>query len=231
MLVNDPSKNIVIPKLPKEIEFLSDIALNLWWTWNPRGKNLFKLINPYLWKESNHNPIKMFNALSKKELAALVQNETFMKEYKYVHALFKDYMQGSRVYAEEELLPVAYFCAEYGLHHSLPIYSGGLGFLAGDILKESSDMGLPLVGIGFMYAQGYVRQVIGSDGWQNGTNETIDKDSASIERVLDKKGNHFTIQVPFIDPPVYTSVWKVNVGRVTLYLLDTDVEQNDPWDR
>ena len=231
MFVNDPSKNIVIPKLPKEIEFLSDIALNLWWTWNPRGKNLFKLINPYLWKESSHNPISMLNALSKNELAALGQDETFMKEYKYVHALFKDYMQDSRVYAEEEPLPIAYFCAEYGLHHSVPIYSGGLGFLAGDILKESSDMGLPMVGIGFMYAQGYVRQVIGSDGWQNGTNETIDKDSAPIERVLDREGNHFTIQVPFIDPPVYTSVWKINVGRVTLYLLDTDVEQNDPWDR
>jgi len=231
MLTGDPSKNIVIPKLPKEIEFLSDIALNLWWTWNPRGKNLFKLINPYLWKESNENPIKMLNALSKKELAALGQDETFMNEYKYVHALFKDYMLDSRVYAEEEPLPIAYFCAEYGLHHSVPIYSGGLGFLAGDILKESSDMGLPMVGIGFMYAQGYVRQVIGSDGWQNGTNETIDKDSAPIERVLDKNGNHFTIQVPFIDPPVYTSVWKINVGRVTLYLLDTDVEQNDPWDR
>ena len=231
MLTSDPSKNIVIPKLPKEIELLSDIALNLWWTWNPRGKNLFRLINPYLWKESGHNPIKMFNALSKEELAALVQNETFIKEYKYVHALFRDYMQDSRVYAEEEPLPVAYFCAEYGLHHSLPIYSGGLGFLAGDILKESSDMGLPLVGIGFMYAEGYVRQIIGSDGWQNGTNETIDKDSAPIERVLDGEGNHFTIRVPFIDPPVFTSVWKINVGRVTLYLLDTDVEQNDPWDR
>ncbi|BAF72231.1 alpha-glucan family phosphorylase [Sulfurovum sp. NBC37-1] len=231
MFIDDPSKNIAIPKLPKEIEFLSDIALNLWWTWNPRGKNLFKLINPYLWKESSENPIKMLNALSRKDLASLGEDETFMKEYKYVHALFKDYMQDSRVYAEEEPLPIAYFCAEYGLHHSVPIYSGGLGFLAGDILKESSDMGLPMVGIGFMYAQGYVRQVIGSDGWQNGSNETIDKDSAPIERVLDHDGNHFTIQVPFIDPPVYTSVWKINVGRVTLYLLDTDVEQNDPWDR
>ncbi len=231
MLTTDPSKNIVIPKLPKEIEFLSDISLNLWWTWNPRGKNLFKLINPYLWKASSHNPIKMLNMLSPQELDALVKNETFMKEYQYVHALFRDYMQDSRVYAREEPLPIAYFCAEYGLHHSVPIYSGGLGFLAGDILKEASDMGLPMVGIGFMYAQGYVRQVIGSDGWQNGTNETIDKDSAPIERVLDRNGDHLTVQVPFIDPPVYTSVWKINVGRVTLYLLDTDVEQNDPWDR
>jgi len=231
MLTTDPSKNIAIPKLPKEIEFLSDISLNLWWTWNPRGKNLFKLINPYLWKASSHNPIKMLNMLSQQELDSLVKNETFMKEYQYVYALFRDYMQDSRVYAEEEPLPIAYFCAEYGLHHSVPIYSGGLGFLAGDILKEASDMGLPMVGIGFMYAQGYVRQVIGSDGWQNGTNETIDKDSAPIERVLDQNGDHLTVQVPFIDPPVYTSVWKINVGRVTLYLLDTDVEQNDPWDR
>ncbi|WP_201353437.1 alpha-glucan family phosphorylase [Hydrogenimonas urashimensis] len=227
----DPSANIAIPELPGEIAGLGEIALNLWWTWNPPGKNLFRLINPYLWKESGQNPIELLKKLSQKRLQALVQNEGFMREYRYVYALFRQYMDDTTVYSKEEPLPIAYFCAEYGLHHSLPIYSGGLGFLAGDILKESSDMGLPMVGIGFMYPEGYVRQIIGSDGWQNGANETIDKDRAPIERVLDKDGNHFTIQVPFIDPPVYTSVWKVNVGRVRLYLLDTDIKQNDPWDR
>ena len=231
MAGRDPSANLVIPELPEAIAGLGEIALNLWWTWNPAGKNLFKRLNPYLWKESGHNPIAMLRDLSAEQLEKVAQNENFMREYRYIHALFREYMEDKTVYSAEEPLPIAYFCAEYGLHHSLPIYSGGLGFLAGDILKESSDMGLPMVGIGFMYPQGYVRQIIGSDGWQNGANETVDKDTAPIERVLDKEGNHFMIQVPFIDPPVYATVWKVNVGRVTLYLLDTDIDKNDPWDR
>ncbi len=227
----DGSTNIAIPELSEEIAGLGEIALNLWWTWNPRGKGLFELLNPYLWKESGQNPIEMLKKIHKEELQNLCKNENFMREYRYVRALFKQYMNDKTVYSEEEPLPIAYFCAEYGLHHSIPIYSGGLGFLAGDILKESSDMGLPMVGIGFMYPEGYVRQVIGSDGWQNGANETIDKDTAPIERVLDKDGNHLTIQIPFIDPPVFATIWKINVGRVTLYLLDTDIDQNDPWDR
>ncbi len=228
---SDPSKNLALPKLPKEIDGLKDIALNLWWTWNPRGKQLFRMINPYLWKECGHNPIKLLNTLKNHELKGLVSNEKFMQEYNFVLALFKDYLNDTNIYSENSPLPIAYFCAEYGLHHSLPIYSGGLGFLAGDILKEASDMNLPMVGVGFMYPQGYIRQIIGSDGWQNGANETIDKDNAPIERVLDKNGNHFTVQVPFIEPKIFVTVWKINVGRVTLYLLDTDIDQNDPWDR
>ncbi len=227
----DPSANIAIPKLPEDIKGLGEIALNLWWTWNPKGKNIFKRLNPYLWKESGHNPIDMLKKLSSAELRKVCDNQNFMREYKYVYALFKEYMNDNTVHAQKQPLPIAYFCAEYGLHHSVPIYSGGLGFLAGDILKESSDMGLPMVGIGFMYPQGYIRQIIGSDGWQNGTNEPINRDTAPIERVLDADGEHFTIQVPFIDPPVYAAVWKINVGRVTLYLLDTDIKKNDPWDR
>ncbi len=228
---SDPSANIAIPELPEAIAGLGEIALNLWWTWNPKGKNLFALLNPYLWKESGHNPIAMLKKIPKRELERAVKNDRFMREYSYVYALYRNYVEDTTVYHEKEPLPIAYFCAEYGLHHSVPIYSGGLGFLAGDILKESSDLGLPMVGVGFMYPEGYVRQVIGSDGWQNGTNETIDKDVAPIERVLDKAGRQMVLQVPFIDPPVYVAVWKINVGRVTLYLLDTEIEQNDPWDR
>ncbi len=228
---SDPSANIAVPELPEPISGLADIALNLWWTWNPRARNLFHLLEPYLWKESGHNPIAMLKKMDSAALKAVCDNSEFIDEYRYVRTLFESYMGEVTELSKEEPLPVAYFCAEYGLHHSVPIYSGGLGFLAGDILKEASDMGLPMVGIGFMYPQGYVRQVIGSDGWQNGTNEPIDRDSAPIERVLDEQGGHFTIQVPFIDPPVYAAVWKINVGRVTLYLLDTDIEQNNPWDR
>ncbi len=224
----DPSANMALPSLPKEIEELSRISLNLWWSWNPRGRNLFKTISPYLWKESGYNPIALLKNLSREKLENLIKDENFMREYRYVTALFRDYMREEK---KTRSFTVAYFCAEYGLHHSLPIYSGGLGFLAGDILKESSDMGIPMVGIGFMYPKGYVRQVIGSDGWQRGMNEEVEKDTAPIERVLDKDGNHFVIKVPFIEPPVFASVWKVNVGKVSLYLLDTDIEENDPWDR
>jgi starch phosphorylase len=231
MTHRDPSANFVIPDLPEAIGGLAEIALNLWWTWDPSGRDLFRRLNPYLWKESGQNPIAMLRAIPTEELEALAQNESFMHEYRYVYARFRSYMDDRSIYAQEEPLPIAYFCAEFGLHHSVPIYSGGLGFLAGDILKEASDMGLPMVGVGFMYPQGYVRQVIDSNGWQNGANETIDKDTAPIERVLDANGKHLTLQVPFIDPPVYTSVWKINVGRITLYLLDTDIEANDPWDR
>lgn len=227
----DPSANIALPKLPEAIAGLSEIALNLWWTWNPKGKQLFEMLNPYLWKESGHNPIEMLRNISEGELERACRDRRFMQAYRFAYAMFKNYIEDKTVYTEEEPLPIAYFCAEFGLHHSVPIYSGGLGFLAGDILKESSDMGLPVVGVGFMYPEGYVRQIIGSDGWQNGANETIDKDVAPIERVLDEKGEHLIVQVPFIDPPVYVAVWKINVGRVTLYLLDTEVDQNDPWDR
>ena len=230
MIKSDPSVNIAIPKLPKEISGLKDISLNLWWTWNPRGKNLFKLLNAYLWKESSHNPIAMLQSMSQEELDKACKDEYFMREYHYVYDMFQMYLNDTNIYAQEPL-PIAYFCAEYGLHHSVPIYSGGLGFLAGDILKESSDMGLPMVGIGFMYPKGYVRQFIGTDGWQNGAEEPLEKDVAPIERVLDENNEHFTIKVPFIEPAVYATVWKINVGRVTLYLLDTDIEKNDPWDR
>jgi len=225
------SKNIIFPHLPDELENLKKISLNLWWSWNPRARGLFKSIDPYLWDNVNENPIALINELNEEDLNNLLKNKIFMKEYNLVCALFEDYLNTSKIYTNENTLPVAYFCAEFGLHHSLPIYSGGLGFLAGDILKEASDMNLPFVGVGFMYANGYVKQVIGSDGWQHGENQTINKDIAPIERVLDENGNHLIIQVPFIDPPVYVAVWKVNVGKVELYLLDTDIEQNSPWDR
>ena len=224
------AKNIELPNLPEGLEGLGEIAVNLWWTFDSRGANLFRLVNPYLWKTSRHNPIKMLKLLSKNELNALLKNELFMKEYKYVYAIFQNYLN-KRDFQGQKPLPIAYFCAEYGLHHSLPIYSGGLGFLAGDILKESSDMNIPIVGVGFMYANGYVRQIIGTDGWQNGTNETIIKDETPIKRVFDEEGNHIIVQVPFIEPAVWVAIWKVEVGRVNLYLLDTDIEQNDPWDR
>jgi starch phosphorylase len=222
------TKNIYIQNVPQELQGLAEMALNLWWNWNPYGFRLFEGINPYLWKETEHNPIKLLKSLSQKDYENLLKNRDFLREYKHAYALFREYMNEKKV---SDIKPVAYFCAEFGLHHSLPIYSGGLGFLAGDILKEASDMNLPMVGVGFMYSQGYVKQVLGSDGWQRGEEQIIDKDEAPIERVLDKNGKHLIFDIPFITPGVKVAVWKVAVGKVDLFLLDTDIEQNDPWDR
>ncbi|WP_457565035.1 alpha-glucan family phosphorylase [Caminibacter sp.] len=224
-------QNPNFPEIPQEINGIKELALNIWWTWNVRAQELFKRIDPILWRESSHNPLSFLKSVPFEKLEKLTRDVEFMNEYNYVYTLFKEYMSDESVIADRNPLPIAYFCAEYGLHHSLPIYSGGLGFLAGDILKEASDMNLPMVGIGFMYPGGYVRQIIGSDGWQRGTSEVIDKDDAPIERVLDENGNHLIVKVPYIKPDVYVSVWCVHVGRVNLFLLDTDIEQNDPWDR
>ncbi len=230
-MIPDPSTtNIALPQLPDRIKGLSDIALNLWWTWKPQAKELFKSINPFIWKETKHNPIKLLRSLSQEDLNNLANDENFLEQFDYVYALFQDYLNSKSILNDEHL-PVAYFCAEYGLHNSIPIYAGGLGFLAGDILKESSDMGLNMIGVGFMYPEGYVRQKIRPDGWQEDASEPLNRDEAPIERVLDENGNHLIIQVPFINPTVYVAVWKVNIGKVSLYLLDTDIEQNDPWDR
>jgi starch phosphorylase len=133
--------------------------------------------------------------------------------------------------ADPECLPIAFFSAEYGLHHSLPFYAGGLGFLAGDYLKECSDLGVPLVAVGFMYPEGYFLQKIRTDGWQENPDEILDRDAAPITRVLNEKGEQLVIKVPFIDPPIHVAVWKVAIGRISLYLVDTDIDINDPWNR
>jgi starch phosphorylase len=127
--------------------------------------------------------------------------------------------------------PIAYFSAEYGLHHSLPFYAGGLGFLAGDYIKECSDLRVPLVAVGFMYPEGYVRQRIREDGWQENLDQILDRDAASISRVFNEKGEQIVVKVPLTEPPIHVAVWKVDVGRVCLYLMDTDIEINDPWNR
>ena len=133
--------------------------------------------------------------------------------------------------ADPRMLQIAYFSAEYGLHHSLPFYAGGLGFLAGDFLKECSDLGVPVVGVGFMYPEGYLHQKLSTDGWQMGESEMLDREKAPICHVLDKNGQPLVIKVPIAELPVYFEVWKAQVGRVTLYLMDTDIEGNDPWNR
>jgi len=230
------TKENVFSNLPQRLIGLGEIAENLWWSWHPDARMVFKMLDRPAWKESVHNPIKMLRELSREVLESAADNPDYIRHYDAVLARFRHYMNTKGEYFLENVAgpgspPIAYFSAEYGLQHSLPFYAGGLGFLAGDHLKECSDLGVPIMAVGFMYPEGYVRQKIREDGWQEATDESIDRDAAPISRVLDEMGEQLVVTVPFIEPPIYVAVWKVAVGRVTLYLMDTDMEMNDPWNR
>lgn len=224
------------PGLPERLAGLGAIAENLWWSWHPEGRMLFKMLDRQTWKESGHNPDKMLKELPGQFFESAAADPEYLRHYDLVLSRFaKDIEQGGCPYLEGVSDPfthtIAYFSAEYGLHHSLPFYAGGLGFLAGDYIKECSDLGAPLVAVGFMYPEGYVLQRIRDDGWQESVDQMLDRDAASISRVLDQGGKQILVQVPFIAPAIHVAVWKVSVGQVPLYLLDTDIESNDPANR
>ncbi|MFQ5706732.1 MAG: alpha-glucan family phosphorylase [bacterium] len=223
-------------RLPRRLKGLGELADNLWWSWHPEARMLFKSLDRQAWKESIHNPVKMLNELPQEVLESAAKDQTYLRHMDAVLGQFRKEMETRAGWFLEHVLesleyPIAYFSAEYGLHRSLPFYAGGLGFLAGDHLKECSDLGVPLVAVGFMYPEGYLRQQIGEDGWQRDVNDALDRDAAPIARVLDENGEHLIVQVPFMEPPIHVAVWKVAVGRVPLYLMDTDIERNAPWNR
>ena len=223
------------PNFPQEIIGLGELAENLWWSWNPEARMLFKRLDRQLWKDSTHNPDKMLKKLPEKVLQSAANTLNYMRHYEVVMSRFRKYMSQEETWLAEkknsDLPRIVYFSAEYGLHHSLPFYAGGLGFLAGDHIKEASDLRIPLVAVGFMYPEGYLKQQIQEDGWQESVAEDFDREAAPISRVTDENGKQMVIQIPLIDPPIFAGVWQVDVGRVPLYLLDTDIENNDPWNR
>jgi starch phosphorylase len=224
------------PHLPERLVELGDLAFNLWWSWHPEARMLFKRLDRPAWKDTGHNPVKLLKVLPPEILTAAAADPEYLRHYDSVLARFHRDLENQVCWftaniTDTECEPIAYFSLEYGLHHSLPFYAGGLGFLAGDHLKEASDLGTPLVAMGFMYPDGYVRQMINTDGWQEGTDEVLDRDAAPIERVLNDKGEQLVVPVPVTDPPIYVAVWKVMVGRIPLYLMDTDIEINDPGTR
>ncbi|MBU2416335.1 alpha-glucan family phosphorylase [Patescibacteria group bacterium] len=232
--MNDYKK--IFPNLPERISGLGELAYNLWWSWHPAARMLFKSMDRQGWKDSIHNPVRMLREIPREILEAAAGDEEYLNSYDGVVSEFRNKIKPKRCWfteniTEAQCLPIAYFSAEYGLHHSLPFYAGGLGFLAGDHLKECSDLGLPLVAVGFMYPGGYLRQRIRVDGWQEEVGESLDRDAAPIVRVLDERGKQLVVKVPHIDPPIYVGVWKVDVGNIPLYLMDTDIEANDPWNR
>ena len=223
-------------KVPKKISRLTELAYNLWWSWNPEARRLFKLLDYTLWRSTLHNPVQMLQEMTPEQLEAAANDSLFIRRYNKVLMSFDREMSDGHTWFKQEHsktnnLLVAYFSAEFGLHSSLPIYSGGLGILSGDHIKEASDLGLPLVGIGFMYPQGYFRQRIPSHGWQEAVFEQLDMNRAPIVQITDDAGNSIRVCVRMADRDVFAQIWHVQVGRVPLYLLDTDVDENDPWDR
>jgi glycogen phosphorylase len=226
----------LFPHLPERLAGLEELAENLWWSWNPGARMLFKTLDRQAWKESGHNPDKMLREFPRELLENAAADADYIRRYDDVMDVFRKYMQQKKCHLLEPVsrdhkFAVAYFSAEYGLHRSLPFYAGGLGFLAGDYIKECSDLCVPLVAVGFMYPEGYLRQQIRDDGWQENLVESINREAAPISKVMDKDGRQLVVKVPLTDPPIHVAVWKVAVGRVSLYLMDTDVEINNPWDR
>jgi starch phosphorylase len=224
------------PYIPERISRLGELACNLWWSWHPEARALFFMLAGNGAEFRAQNPVKLLSELDPCLLDAAAKDSRFLRRYDAVMARFdaevKSYQSWfySKV-PDPAMYPIAYFSAEFGLHHSLPFYAGGLGFLAGDFLKECSDLGVPLVGMGFMYPEGYLHQKVSPDGWQMNESETLDRVLSPICRVLNTDGQPLTIKVPISEFPVYLEVWKAQIGRVPLYLIDTDIEANDPWNR
>ena len=228
--------NESVSKLPRRIDGLSELAYNLWWSWHIEARQLFKALDNPLWKATGHNPIKLLQQIAPYRLVAVAQDPLFLKKYDSVMSDFKDAMSEGDTwfntkYPHLAQHTIAYFSLEFAIHNSLPLYAGGLGVLAGDYCKESSDLGLPMVGIGFMYPQGYFHQHISADGWQEEFYEQLNFGEAPIRPVLTAEGQPLIVEVPLDLRSVRVTVWQVNVGRVKLYFLDTNVEGNSPSDR
>ncbi len=214
--------------MPEALQKLDELAHNIWWVWNEDGKALFKDINPDMWTEVRHNPIIMLQRLGYDKLEELSKDAAFLGKMNAIYDKFRKYID---VKPDSKRPSVAYFCMEYGLTHVLKIYSGGLGVLAGDYMKEASDSNVDMVGVGFLYRHGYFTQTLSMDGQQIANYEPLDFNTLPIERVYDSNGQPMTVAVPYINYTVYAAIWKVNVGRVPLYLMDTDIDMNSEYDR
>ena len=215
-------------QIPAELACLSEMARNIWWSWTPEARDMFKSLNPALWKECGHNPVLLLERLSYESLVELSKDEAVLARINSVYKMFRAYMD---VKPNAERPSVAYFCMEYGLTHVLRIYSGGLGVLAGDYLKEASDSNVDMCAVGFLYRYGYFTQSLSMDGQQIANYEASNFPNLPLERVMDENGKPLVVAVPYINYQVYAYVWKVQVGRVPLYLLDTDNELNSEFDR
>ena len=224
-------------KLPMPLKRLADLAYNYWWSWSSDRIAIFQNINPEEWQRCGHNPVALLEAVSYDRLTQVAEDPQYLKRLQATVAHFDRYMADRNTWANRVAPqisiehPAAYFCAEFGIHESLPIYSGGLGILAGDHLKSASDLGVPLVGIGLMYRQGYFRQRLSRSGWQEDYYVDNCFDRLPLERMQNAQGEPIVFDLQVRQRRVQVQVWKAQIGRVSLYLLDTDRPDNDPIDR
>jgi len=222
--------------LPKRIHRLGDLVYNLWWVWNKDSHRLFARIDKDLWEQTYHNPVSFLRKVKRSQLNAVSQDNHFLNFYDRIIQSFDEYISSDdtwflRNHPDKKNKPMAYFSTEFGLHETLPIYAGGLGVLSGDHLKEASDLGLPLVAVGFLYTRGYFSQHITEDGWQEARNVRLDFNDLPVIPILDQEGEPLTIFVNLPGREVKARLWEIQVGRVPLFLLDSDVEGNTPTDR
>ena len=229
----------VIPNhfsLPRRIERLGELAYNLWWTWHPDVQRLFMQIDSHLWEQTAHNPIIFLRKVERAKLNAVTHNSHFLDFYDRSIQAFDEYIGREDSWYEKNhghtiKETIAYFSTEFGLHETLPIYAGGLGVLSGDHLKEASDLGLPLVAIGFLYTKGYFTQIISEDGWQEARYAKLNFEDLPVLPLLNEQEKPLTIPVELAGRDVLIRIWKIQVGRVPLYLLDSDVDGNSREDR
>lgn len=222
--------------LPSRLERLPDLAYNLWWTWHPQAQRLFSRIDNLLWERVHHNPVRFLRKVHRPQLNAVSVDRFYLDLYDRVIAEFDEYLSTQETWyaahhPELQNDLVAYISTEYGLHESLPMYAGGLGVLSGEHLKEASDLGMPLVGIGFLYTRGYFRQHVSEDGWQEAMHEAMDFASLPAWPVLDSQESPVVVSVPLPGRDLSARLWRVRVGRCSLFLLDSNVEANSPEDR
>jgi len=227
---NEPQwRNVTVKsELPGKLKKLNEMSRNLWWAWNAEGKTLFHDLDHDNWRATGENPVKMLQRLTGDKIEAIQKDDAMMARIDSVYESYKDYMKKG---LRSDLPSVAYFCMEYGLCNALKIYSGGLGILAGDYVKEASDRCVNMTAVGFLYRYGYFTQTLAMDGQQIANYEPQNFDQLPIEPVLDENGHQMVHEVPYPGRIIYANVWQANVGRVKLYLLDTDIDLNSEYDR
>ncbi|MBD5424988.1 MAG: glycosyltransferase family 1 protein [Bacteroides sp.] len=214
--------------LPKELKPLEPISKNLWWVWNSIAKNLFRDLDPDLWRSTGENPVMLLQNLSAKRLEEIIADADLMARINEADREFKAYMAEPM---RTDIPSVAYFSMEYGLCNALKIYSGGLGVLAGDYIKEASDSRVPMTAVGFLYRYGYFTQSLSVDGQQIANYEPQNFNQLPIEQVMNEDGTPMILEVPYPGRIIYSHIWRVNVGRMNLYLMDTDFDMNSEFDR
>ena len=215
-------------ELPSKLKALDELAKNLWWVWNSEGKCLFRDLNPDLWRATGENPVMLLQQLSSERIDEILADKEMMDRIDHVYKMFKAYMAKPM---RSDIPSVSYFSMEYGLCNALKIYSGGLGVLAGDYIKEASDSCVPMTAVGFLYRFGYITQTLSVDGQQIANYEPQNFNQLPIEQVMDENGHPMILEVPFPGRIIYSHVWRVNVGRMNLYLMDTDFDMNSEFDR